>query len=104
MTASSASFTLALDSVKGGLVATIVRFKKIQAGQYQTEDGRYLIEQQEYERECDCLACQVGGDCPHGGVAVDWFWHIWDNERNDYAKSTDFSTFLTLREAKEWFA
>lgn len=79
-------------------------FKRVQAGQYATADGRYLIEQQEIERECDCLACQSGGMCAHGGVATDWFWHIWDVAENDYAEGTHFSSFDTLREAKEWFS
>jgi hypothetical protein len=81
-----------------------MKVRKIQAGQYESEDGRYTVDQQSYERECDCLACQTGGFCPHDGVALDWYWCIWDNERNDYAEGTHLSTFETLREAKEWLA
>lgn len=78
------------------------RFKRVQAGQYATGNGLFLIEQQHYERECDCLACQSGSpDCPHDGVAVDWFWHVWDVAEDNYATETRFDT---LREAKEWFA
>lgn len=75
---------------------------RVQAGQYATPDGRYLVEQESYERECDCTACQVGNPCPRGGVATDWFWHIWDTTTKDYAEGTHFSSFETLREAKEW--
>jgi hypothetical protein len=87
-----------------GDVSVSVNFRKIQAGTYATEDGRFQIEQQPYQRECDCLACQVGGECPRNGWAIDWFWIIWDNDERDYANGTDASSFLTLREAKEWFA
>lgn len=84
--------------------SSLISFRRIQAGKYATADGRYLVEQEPYERECDCLACQSGGVCPRGGTATDWFWHIWDTETNDYAGGTHFASFETLREAKEWFA
>jgi hypothetical protein len=82
----------------------MVKLRKINAGRYVTLDGRYEIDQQPYERECDCVACQVGGICAHGGTATDWFWIIWDTETDDYADGTHLSSFDTLREAKEWLA
>lgn len=84
--------------------------RKIQAGQYATLDGRYLIEQQPYERECECAVCQGGwgekhlGRCPSGGWAIDWYWHIWDTETNDYMEGTMLSSFKTFREACEHLA
>jgi hypothetical protein len=78
--------------------------KRVGAGQYATPDGRYLIEHEALERECECLSCQAGLACRNDGVALHWFWHVWDVERGDYAEGTDFSSFATLREAKAWLA
>lgn len=79
-----------------------MRVVKIQAGQYQTEDGRYNLEQQPYERECECISCTGAGICPYGGIATDWFWIVWDNTIDDYAGNTGPCQFDTLREAKEY--
>lgn len=82
-----------------------MKLRKIQAGQYATPDGRYLVEQQPYQRECDCVVCQGGfGQCRGGGWVVDWYWIIWDVERNDYMDGTDLSTFETLRDARAHLA
>lgn len=78
-----------------------MKLVKVQAGQYATPDGRYLVEQQEYERECECAACSSDSGNPCPGRAVDWFWHIWDVEQDDYLEGTHFSSFETLREARE---
>ncbi len=86
-------------------LAATVPLRKIAAGKYATLDGRYLIDQQPYERECDCSSCQGDGcACPNGGWATDWFWCIWDVDRDDYMEGTDFSSFTTLREAREHLA
>jgi hypothetical protein len=80
----------------------MIALRKIAPGKYATLDGRFLIDQQPYERECECVICQGGwGTCRGGGWATDWFWCIWDVERDDYMEGTHFSSFATLREARE---
>lgn len=78
--------------------------RKREKGVYVSEDGRYTADRQPYERECECLACQVGGACPSGGIATDWFWTLWDEVTGDYPPGVSFCSFDTLREVKEYVA
>lgn len=80
----------------------MIALRKIQAGKYETPDGRYVVDQQPYQRECDCVVCQGGfGSCRGGGWAIDWYWVIWDVAEDDYMDGTDATSFLTLRDARE---
>jgi hypothetical protein len=75
----------------------LVRLRKLEAGRYQTVDGRYNIERQDGTTGCDHPKCDVLHRKWHestmargsGGGWMHWVtyvaWHIWDNERADYA-------------------
>ncbi len=84
-----------------------MRLHNYGAGTYATLDGRFLIERQDGETQCEHPLCEQlherfmsWGDLPgHSVLYVSW--HVWDNERNDYA-STDSGHFDTKREAVAW--
>lgn len=86
--------------------------RKVQAGVYETLDGRYRIEHQDGLTDCEHPLCdtlhrkwheRTGG---RYGAGTGWVhmvpypaWHVWDTVRDDYAIHDEFDT---KRDAHHW--
>ncbi len=86
-----------------------MKLKRLGAGQYATEDGRYRVERQEGDTECSHPQCDVLHvkwltDTRDGRGLVHWVtyveWTVWDTQTNDYAGGQH--PFDTKAEAVEW--
>jgi hypothetical protein len=83
--------------------------RRLAPGVYVTADGRYRVERQDGLTECEHPMCDVlhqkfithqrGGGWVHYTSYVAW--HIWDDERGDYATAGP-EEFDTKREAAAW--
>lgn len=82
----------------------LVALRRIAAGQYQTLDGRYNIERQDGQTECEHPLCDPLHQKYHARNDVHWItysaWHVWDNERDEYA-FTGLSEYETKRAAHQ---
>lgn len=67
-----------------------------QGGQWATSDGRYRIERDSNERECECATCQAGYT---DETATYYAWIVWDVALGDYAAGTDQMEFERFGDA-----
>jgi hypothetical protein len=90
----------------------LVPLRRLGAGQYVTLDGRYQIERQDGQTECEHPLCDVLHERFHSSVGAHggggWVhyvsyvaWHVWDNEINDYLGNSNIEVD-TKREAHRY--
>ena len=87
----------------------MVKLRKLGPGRYATLDGRYQVERQDGLTECEHPLCDTLHRKWHTTQRHGWVhyipypaWHVWDNERDDYAGGGGPEEFDTKALAVAW--